>query len=60
MGGINIYENAGTCTQEQIPRVSGKLSQPGETTGMLNRNNVKVLLLSQKGTPKTVAAAFTE
>lgn len=26
-GGINIYENAGTCTQEQIPRVGGKVSQ---------------------------------
>lgn len=26
-GKINIYENVGTCTQEQIPRVGGKVSQ---------------------------------
>lgn len=27
MGKINIHENVGTCTQEQIPRVGGKVSQ---------------------------------
>lgn len=27
VGEINIYETAGTCTQEQIPRVGGKVSQ---------------------------------
>lgn len=36
-GKINIYENVGTCTQEQIPRAGGKVSQ--STTELMWRMN---------------------